>query len=302
MLGVFLDVVLPIFLLALAGAALQRYKQFTITPINQLAVYLLTPSLLFNGLTRTTLSAEEGLKIGLFVAVQIGLMIFVGGLAARVGRLDQHTASAFLLGATFCNCGNYGLPISALALGDAGLERATVFFVGQTVFTGTVAIFIASRGSTSTWQALANVFKTPIIYATVGALILRAVDVQVPTILAIPVKMAADAALPVMLILLGAQLAMMRSLEGKGPLAALSAIRLVAAPALAAVVSGFFGFPALTRDVVILQSAMPTAVVTIIYAAEFGARPALLTASVFVTTLLSLVSLTVLLALLGARA
>jgi len=57
------------------------------------------------------------------------------------------------------------------------------------------------------------------------------------------------------------------------------------------------GITGLTRQVILTESAMPTAVISGVLAAEFGADTEFVTATILVSTLLSIVTLSVLLAL-----
>jgi predicted permease len=70
------------------------------------------------------------------------------------------------------------------------------------------------------------------------------------------------------------------------------------APALAWVLAGVVGLSGLSRDVTVLESAMPTAVMATILATEFDSDPSFAALAVLLTTLLSLPTLTILLNLL----
>jgi len=71
------------------------------------------------------------------------------------------------------------------------------------------------------------------------------------------------------------------------------------APLIAWVVTLLLGLDELTRNVVILQTSTPSAVLPLLYSLRFGTRPDLVAGAIMVSTLLSAVSLTVILYLLG---
>jgi len=90
------------------------------------------------------------------------------------------------------------------------------------------------------------------------------------------------------------------SLRGRiGPVLLASGLRLIVAPLLAVPLALALGLSGLTRDVAIVQSAMPVAVVSGVLATEFGSDADFVTATILVSTLLSIVTLGILLALLG---
>jgi len=74
---------------------------------------------------------------------------------------------------------------------------------------------------------------------------------------------------------------------------------LLAGPVLALGVNLIFGLQGPARQAGILQSAMPTAVLTTVLATEYDVEPAFVTGVVFTTTMLSAVTLTIVLAFLG---
>ena len=84
------------------------------------------------------------------------------------------------------------------------------------------------------------------------------------------------------------------------PLILTSSMRLIIAPLLAMGLSKVFGMTGPAYQAVVLEAAMPVAVLTTILATEFDAQPSFVTAAVLVSTLLSPFTLTPLLAFLGA--
>jgi predicted permease len=110
-------------------------------------------------------------------------------------------------------------------------------------------------------------------------------------------RLAADATLPVLLLILGTQLANRQPVTASGPLAAAAILRLLVSIPLAYGVGALLGLTGLPLYVGTLQAAMPTAVNMIVLAVEFDAWPEFVSNGVVITTLGSLVSLTALIAL-----
>jgi predicted permease len=77
-------------------------------------------------------------------------------------------------------------------------------------------------------------------------------------------------------------------------------MRLLIAPVMAFGLTRLLNLSLPAKQAVILEAAMPAAVLTTILATEFDAEPTFVTTVVLVTTLLSPFTLTPLLALLGA--
>jgi hypothetical protein len=103
--------------------------------------------------------------------------------------------------------------------------------------------------------------------------------------------------IPIMLFVLGVQLAQTRALRPTADVGVVSALRLVGAPALAWLLAVPFGLGGLERATGILQAGMPPAILVAIIATEYDIAPGFVTAAVLLATVLSLPTLTVLLAL-----
>jgi predicted permease len=123
---------------------------------------------------------------------------------------------------------------------------------------------------------------------------------QLPTALDRTVTLLADASIPSMLVLLGLQFVNLKMDGQIRPLILVTVTRLLVSPLLAFGLSRIFGLTGPAYQATILEAGMPTAILTTVLATEFESLPSFVTTVVFVTTLLSPLTLTPLLALLGA--
>jgi hypothetical protein len=134
------------------------------------------------------------------------------------------------------------------------------------------------------------------IYAIAIALILRALNLQPPPQIQIPLDHLAGGLVPIALLTLGAQLSRNQRQGQALPIAAVSGMRLVASPLLAAALLPLFGFGASVGPVLIAAAGMPVAMNVYILAAEYDRDANLSSQLVFWTTLISAVTLSVILA------
>jgi predicted permease len=111
----------------------------------------------------------------------------------------------------------------------------------------------------------------------------------------------AGGAVALMLLLLGLQLARLTAREEASGAALATAIRLVAVPPIAWGVGRLVGLEGMAFAVAVIQASTPTSISSALWALEFDARPALVSAAVVLSTILSVVTLTVLLAVLTTR-
>jgi predicted permease len=104
--------------------------------------------------------------------------------------------------------------------------------------------------------------------------------------------------LDLMLLLLGLQLARLAVREEAQAVTLATAIRLLAVPSIAWVAGRLVGLEGMALAVAVLQASTPTAVTSALWAIEVDARPALVSATVVLSMVVSVVTLTILLAVL----
>jgi hypothetical protein len=299
LLGLFSDNILPILLAAGAGFLIRRALHVDPRPISQATFYIFSPALVFTLLVTTDIVVEDILRMMAFAAVVIGLMGLLSWAASRTFRLQGSLAAAFMLSTTFMNAGNYGMSVSKFAFGDLGLAWASLFFVTSAMMTNAVGVYIATVGRRSPLHALVGLARVPAVYAIPLGLIVRTAGIQLPLALWRPIDLLGSATVPCMLLILGMQIGVSGLPPQRGLLATAVAMRLLISPALAFLLAPVFGLQSTGYQVGILEAAMPSAVLTTIIAIEFGVEPGFVTGAVLATTLLSPLTLTPLIALLG---
>jgi malate permease and related proteins len=293
-------IVLPILLVAAVGYILRRTQLVTDSrPLARASLYFFSPALVLNSIARSKLSSNDFVTLLVYsfvVTAAVGLLAYVLG---RLLNFDRLLLSGFLLGVMFVNAGNMGLPFNQFAFGQPGLVRAAVYFVGSAILIQTLAIFIACRGRSSIGQSIAAVFKMPLVYAAALGILLNHLNWTLPDALSRALDLAAAAAVPVMLVILGLELARVRLTSVPLPVLLAALLKLIVTPAIALVLAEVMNLRDLTRAVAVLQASMPTAVNSSIIAIEFDARPDFVTSVVLVSTLGSMITLVLLLLLMG---
>lgn len=300
MLHLFLENLLPVFLAAGAGYLLAVRGRIDPRPLSQVAFYILAPCLIFRIITRNHMTADSMLRMGLFAVVTLGILAAATALVARVLRWPRSVTAAVVLVVLLPNTGNFGLSVNLFAFGERGLAEASVFFVTTSIITFTVGVFIASLGRAGVGEALAGLPRVPTIWAVALAFVMVRAGAALPFPAARTVDLLADACIPVFLVVLGMQLVGARWRGRLGPLTLAAGMRLLVAVALGLGTASVLGLHGPARQAGLLQAAMPSAVITIILAAQYDLEPGFVTSAVLVSTVLCPLTLTPLLAYLGA--
>lgn len=301
MLTVFVNVVLPVFIVAGMGYLLKRRFDLQIAPLNQTVLYVLMPAFIFTSLLPVDFLSEEPLRITAFAFLLAVVMLLIGFAVARAMRLDRPTANALALTAALPNLGNYGLSVVLLAFGQPGLAAGTLLLAVQMLYGLALAVFVASSGSAPLGRAVAEMLRQPVIYAVAAALALNLAEVTPPQFVMSALTLPSQAAIPVMLIVLGMNVASSSGLERPALVSVASFLRLVVGTLVGWLLAVALGIEGVARDVMIVGAAMPTAVFTILTATQFDARPKFVSDVVVVSTLASIITVTVVLAWLSGR-
>lgn len=205
-------------------------------------------------------------------------------------------ASAFILTTTFANTGNFGLSVNQFAFGDEALALASLYFITHTMLTNSIGVYVATIGKVQPKQALLGLLKVPAVYAIPIALIVRASGFQLPPMLWRPIDLLGSAAIPCMLIILGMQIGHAGLPAQKNLLGLSVALRLLLGPLIAVLIAPLLQLSDVAYQAGILEAATPTAVMTSIIALEYEVEPDFVTGAILVSTILSPLTITPLIA------
>ena len=300
LLSIFANNLLPILLVAGAGYLLGKFLRVDPRPFGKIIFNILIPVMVVDLLTRNQLSANDILRTAGFTILILLISGSIAVLAGKVLKFERPILMAVLLTTIFANVGNYGLPLISFAYGEDALAFASVYYITIAFLVNTLGVLLASMGKLSFKDSLFGMLKVPSIYAIIAAVILIKTDWLLPAPLERTITILSSAAIPSMLILLGLQL---QHAEWNKNIKAISlavVLRLIIGPIIGFVVTGLLGMKASARQAGIIDSAMPTAVLTTILASEYELEPQLITSIVFITTILSPLTLTPILFFIGS--
>jgi malate permease and related proteins len=294
-----LNTVFPVALVVFSGYLLGRRMAMDLPTLSRLTVYLLVPALIFDAMYRAQFSREGllGLTLG-FLLTYLGLYLFVALLGRLLSLKPRGGQGPGRLAALFPNSGNMGLSLTYFALGEAGLGLAVVYFILSSVLMfGLGPAFIRGGG---VLEGLRFTLRLPLFYALVLGLLFRGLGVVFPFRLEEGVRLMGQAAIPVLLLTLGMQMAQTPFRLGAFELWA-SGLRLLVAPLFAYLAGLLLGLPRLEHQVLVLQSATPIAVNAFLLSREFGKDAARIGRSVVASTFLAFLTVPLILFLIGVR-
>jgi len=303
------------FLLILAGWAARRrglLKEEASAILSRIVVDAAFPALVFTQMLKTVDAAvlRQDWLLPLLPLPMVLIAYLVGlGLAPLFGGKAQRNTVLFLI--TSPNWVFLPLPIAEALYGHAGVRIVLLCNVGAQLALWSIGVWIL-HGEVA--QALRNLRSNIGLWATAGGVLLALAFPGLRTLGDLhpapatlggmagaaafdALAMLGSLTIPLSLLAIGAQLgALPVALRRLPPsLWGVAAARLIVAP-LATIGLGLllaragFHLPLVTRMVVLLVSAMPVAIVCSVMAERFGGDATLAAQSVFLSTMLSLVT------------
>ena len=288
----FANNLLPILLIAATGYILGKTLTVDSRTIGRIVFYIFSPLLVFNLMVTSQLNFGQAITTVEFTAAVIAIMGVLAFIFGKIFQLERPQLLAVILTVAFGNTGNYGLPLVKFAFGDEALAVASIFYVTTTILFNTVGVIIASLGHSDLKSAILGVFKLPIVYGVILALLVKATGFQMPVPLSRTIEIAANGAIPLMIILLGLELTKIEWSHSFRALGVGVLTKLILGPIVGLLLASLFGLQGHSHQGSVIEAAMPAAVANTVIATEYKLEPSLVTAIVFLGTILSPLTLT----------
>lgn len=263
--------------------------------LTDLVFYILLPALVLDVIWGASIDATS-MKISLVALSGLAASAILMWCALRFYTTTQAQKGALMMAAIFPNATYLGLPVTNQVLGSWSNSVVLQYdLFACTPVLMTLGILMAHHfGSTErTVHPLRELTRVPPLWAVALALLLNAFDVLRPEIVHNTLSTLSGGVVPLMLIALGMSLRWdtirLRFLPLLLPV---SVISLLITPAIAFVVSQGLGVPEQVTTAVVLLAAMPTMIFGIVICERYQLDSAMYAAAVFLTTLISVLSLT----------
>lgn len=297
---IFLQVLLPILVLIGCGWIVDRRWRLDLATLVRLNIYLFVPAFIFYEVVHSSIDSSVALKVMAFTVCIVAGMFLCSALVGRLLGYPTAQTRSLQLATMFYNSGNYGVPLMTLAYPVQGPLLQVFVVLTQNISCFTVGLLLASSTKHQGWRTLLPMLRQVSLWAVGSALLVRwfYVPVQEWRWLWVPLEYLHGALVGVALVTLGVQLSQTRVRQSFARLGWALGLRLLGGPAVALALVPLFGFRGEVAGIMILSSGFPTAVNTALLAHEFEADSAFAAAAVFYSTLGSMVTVTVLIALL----
>ena len=233
----------------------------------------------------------------------IVVLALVGGLAgyliatalARMQGWEWPQRSVLQVVGVSGNTAFLGIPVCAALYGSEGVMLALLYDFGASIFLFTVGLAafqqpaqIAGRTGSLLRTGVRHLVN-PLLVSLLLGLGVALAGWSIPPILRQPLESLSNTVIPLMMLMLGGMIYNFASQPdwGRRDVFLLTFLKLICLPVLTLLAVNLLRLPVATRGVVVVEAAMPSAVITAVFAERYNADRRLAASAVMVTTLLS---------------
>jgi malonate transporter and related proteins len=299
-----LNLALPFFGLILIGFACGKLKKLPdegLAWMNFFIFYVALPALFFRILSQTPL--EQLARLDFVAATMLATacaftLSYIIGLVARRGDLSSATVAAVAGG--FGNVGYMGPGLALAAIGpEAAVPVALIFSFDALLIFSLVPLLMTVGGSTDAGfgRALLDVakgiFLNPLLLSAGAGVLAAAYQIEPPVAISRLLEFLYTSAAPCALFALGVTVALRPLQRTTWELWVLSAVKLLVAPVLVAILLSWFGpFGEVWVATAVLMAALPPALTAYVFARQYDTWIEQASGVVLIGTLASVVTLT----------
>lgn len=266
--------------------------------LNKIVVYIAIPSLIFLAMYSADLSGIQTLGTITVICIMVGLLCGVlAYIFARIKNYPTKTRWSLVTTSALFNSGFLGYPVVLGVFGGVGMVRAVFYDVGSTIlFISFSIVLLLMYGGSYQSIARRSVLFPPFLAVVLGIL---ANMFQIPLGSVAPnvLDYLSGAAIPLIMLSLGLSLEFKEVYQHISAASFVSAVRLIISPVIAVILVSILGLSGINYSVTVVEAGMPSAMLSLVLAITYNLDVKVTAACIFLSTALSMLSLTVLILL-----
>ncbi|WP_294769246.1 AEC family transporter [uncultured Rhodoferax sp.] len=302
---------LPVVLLIVVGLITGKAKlirQEAVRDLSNLVFLVLTQALLFRTMSSVHVQDLDFAPVSLYFAVAGGLFVVL-----LLAQGPSSKAAVIALSGIFSNTVMIGIPLVGLAYGKEGqvllftlisLHALVLLTFATVVLELLHARELVASGAVPSRNRLATVFMAvrnavvhPVPMPIIAGLLFAQTGWTLPDVVDRPLVLLGNAFGPVALVLVGVTLSQAAIGKHLKSALAVSVIKTLVHPALMALVGYLCGLRGLSLSVLVVAASLPIGANVFLFSQRYQRAEELVTASVAVSTLVALVSVTLVMTL-----
>lgn len=295
------ETIIAIVVLILIGYICRRIeflKPEDTQVLNKIVLYIAIPSLIFLALYTADLSNLITLGSVTLICILVGLLCgCIAYFFARFKGYSSKTRWSLVTSSALFNSGFLGYPVIIGIFGGLGLVRAVFFDVGNTILFILFGIILLMIYGGSYKNIIRRSVLFPPFLAVVLGILFNLLHLPLGTVIPSVLNYLSGATIPLIMISLGLSLEFKEVYEHIGAASFVTAVKLLIAPLIALFLVTLMGLSGVDYAVTIVQAAMPSGMLSLVLAITYNLDVKVAAACIFLSTALSMLSLTLLIML-----
>jgi predicted permease len=225
---------------------------------------------------------------GIYLVIVLFVLLVSALFAAKLFQKKKEYSIA-MVAAVIGNTGNLGIPLNIAIFGEASIPYTTIVNLVNVFVVYTIGVFFYSRGNFDVRTSLKNIIKLPILWAAIIAIVLSMNGYRPSKEIMNMLMMGAYASMTMQLFLFGIYLygTKIKEINRKLILWVMS-FKFILLPVTAFSILYFIELDSMIKGIIFLELMMPLAVANVNLASLYDCEPKLVTALVFLSSVLFL--------------
>lgn len=270
--------------------------------ISSLVVNVAAPALIINGMVQQgALDTAVFLEMLILALVLYGVLVALTFLVPKIFNIEKADVGIYMFMMLFSNVGFMGFPIIASIFGEEAIFYAAIFNLPFNLLLYTLGIYFVSMHKETQvkfkWKKMMN----PGVVAVAIGLILLVTGLKLPVVAAESIDLVGSLTTPLSMLVIGASLSnvKIKSLFTNPMLYLYSFIKLLALPLATLFILRAFHVEGVVLGVCVILMGMPVAANAVMLSKEFGGNDVLASEGIFISTMLSILTIPVVMLLLA---
>ncbi|MGW8044247.1 AEC family transporter [Staphylococcus shinii] len=291
---IILEVILPILLLIVIGAFLQRKFDFKLQNFSTLITYCLMPAAVFINIYHIKIEFQVFSQIIYYVVIYSISLICISHIIAKLLKLEDGEGAALKNSISLMNSGNYGLPVSQFIFSQnpLGVSVQILILVFQNLLTYSYGMYNLLSITSSIKDIVTFFLKLPVFHALLLGVFFQVFEIKLPQFALIPIEQLSDGFGSIALLLLGAQLSKIKFKFFHRVITISLIGRLLVGPMVSLAVIYILNIDGIIAQSLLIASSFPTSRNASTIAMEYQVEPELHAQIVLFSTLFSMLTVT----------
>ena len=290
-----IEKILPLLILIAIGYLLRVRKVLDFEKsrlLLNIVFYVTLPATLFSSMVKVNLS-KEMIMLPISGALVLISFFIIGKIVFNQMNIPENKKKIMLLGIMMANTAYLGLPLMGALYGEEGIVKTGIFDIGAAVIAYTLVYWIVSSSKgEGILKNASKVLFVPGIWAVIIGLIVSSNSIQLGTPIMNTIAYLGAGTTPLVMIATGGLLQF--KIKEKKLAGIIAAMKIVFGLIIGFSIVSLFGFTGATRDIVLICSILPCAMLTIIYASIAKIETEFAVELVTVSTIVSLIGISIL--------